>query len=380
MSHEKDFGVEQFNKSPFSGNANIVAPHGNMITKKMTDGKGYQIFSKNCLGTTTTLVKNQRVPRCSSCLTSTGVGKKFINRQHNPVFVPHGAKTNIGIIANQPNQASHEIQRLRKFVSNAKRQIAKQVAKQTVASTGVTVTGHRADELMEALNIVHKAVEGELTGDSTIEGTPDEKENKLEMWKVMFHRLIEVYKNGGKTTGLSVAPEMMSWSMTLLARTSANNFQEVRKVLRLPHISYVYKKSDEVISSANQRAFSLCTQTCQTVMRRADGEDWKANARFVVTALDSAGVSSGVQWDYKLKKMVGQCEGHKFSPLTNKFNMMADKLKAAKVAENEHNSDATDQDEVSLLCIILQLQLHSIVQFTCRTDANTSIVLASSTR
>lgn len=129
MSHEKDFGVEQFNKSPFSGNANIVAPHGNMITKKMTDGKGYQIFSKNCLGTTTALVKNQRVPRCSSCLTSTGVGNKFINRQHNPVFVPHGAKTNIGIIANQPNQASHEIQRLCKFVSNAKRQIAKQVCR-----------------------------------------------------------------------------------------------------------------------------------------------------------------------------------------------------------------------------------------------------------
>ena len=85
------------------------------------------------------------------------------------MFVPHGAKTNIGIIANQPNQASHEIQRLHKFVLNAKRQIAKQVVKQTIASTGVTVTGHRADELMEALNIVHKAAEGKLTGDSTIE-------------------------------------------------------------------------------------------------------------------------------------------------------------------------------------------------------------------
>ena len=110
---------------------------------------------------------------------------------------------------------------------------------------------------MKALVIIERAVTTELTGSSTSEGTEDKKENKLEMWKVMFQRLLQVYKNGGKTKGLRVAPEYMSWSMELLARTSVNTYDEVRKVMKFPHISYVYKKSGEVISSAHQQAFSL---------------------------------------------------------------------------------------------------------------------------
>ena len=55
---------------------------------------------------------------------------------------------------------------------------------------------------MKALGIIEKAVATELTRSSTSEGTEDEKENKLEMWKVMFQRLLQVYKNGGKTKGL----------------------------------------------------------------------------------------------------------------------------------------------------------------------------------
>ena len=58
---------------------------------------------------------------------------------------------------------------------NMKRRIAKQVAKREIANSGVIVSGHRADELMEALDIVNKAVEDELTGDNTAEGAPDEK-------------------------------------------------------------------------------------------------------------------------------------------------------------------------------------------------------------
>ena len=165
----------------------------------------------------------------------------------------------------------------------------------------------------------------------------------------MLHCLIEVYQNGGKTKGLKVLPEMMSWSMELLARTSVNNLQEARKVMRLPHISYVYKKSNKVISSENQRVFLLCIQTINTVRFRAGNEKWTKNARIVVTALVSARVSSGVQWDYKLKKMIGQCKGHKFQPVTNKFNMMADQLKVAKAAaENRDNLDENGQGEVSL--------------------------------
>ena len=67
----------------------------------------------------------------------------------------------------------------------------------------------------------------------------------------MFQRLLQVYKNGGKTKGLRVAPAYMSWSMELLTRTSVNTYEEVRKVMRLPHISYAYKKSGKIISGAH---------------------------------------------------------------------------------------------------------------------------------
>ena len=356
MSRKKDFGAKAFSRSLFAGNTNTTAPHGNMIAKKRPDGAGYGIFAIDCLGTANIIGNNAKVPRCVNCANQDSSGRKFILRQHNPApaFTPFGKRARIDFIAKQPDQATHEIQRLRKMLLNMKRRMAKQVAKRKIANSGVIVSGHRADELMEALDIVNKAVEDELTGDNTAEGAPDEKENKFEMWKVMFHRLLQVYRNGGKTKGLNVAPEMMSWSMELLARTSVNNYQEVRKVMRLPALSYVYEKSGELISSANQRAFSLCIQTCQTVMKRAENEDWAANTRLVTTALDSAGVSSGVQWDYKLKKMVGQCEGHKLQPLTSKFNLMANKLKAAKEAddaakENEDGTDTIGQDNVSSL-------------------------------
>ena len=132
-----------------------------------------------------------------------------------------------------------------------KREKAKELAKRAISDTGVTVTGQRADELMKALVIIERAVTTELTGSSTSEGTEDEKENKLEMWKVMCLRLLQVYKNGGKTKGLRVAPEYLSWSMELLARTSVNTFQEVSKVMRLPHISNVYKKSGSFLVPIN---------------------------------------------------------------------------------------------------------------------------------
>ena len=74
---------------------------------------------------------------------------------------------------------------------------------------------------------------------------------------------------------------------------------------------------------------------------RAKNEHWSANAKLTVCALDSAGINKGVQWDYRLKKMVGQCESHKFSPLSNKFTMMADQLKAARREETENEGEVS---------------------------------------
>ena len=148
-----------------------------------------------------------------------------------------------------------------------------------------------------------------------------------------------------KQKDFRVVAEIMSQSMELPTQNSVNTFQEVRKVMRLPHISYVYMKSSKVISSRNQRAFLLCIQKIQVEILRAENENSTENSRTAVTALDSAGVSSSVQGNYRLQKMVGQCKGHKFQPMTNKFSMMVDQL---KVTAAVNNLNATDQGEVSL--------------------------------
>ena len=85
-----------------------------------------------------------------------------------------------------------------------KHNIANQVEKFVICNNATTVTCHHAGKLMSALNIIHQAVTSELTGESTTEGMSDKKENKFEMWKVLFHRLIEDYRNGGINKGFSV--------------------------------------------------------------------------------------------------------------------------------------------------------------------------------
>ena len=106
MALGNDLGVEKFNKPTFSGNANVVAPHGNMIAKKMVDGKGYKFFPTNCLGTTD--FKHQIVRQCSSCAQRSTIGNRFMNHHHNPVFVPHGTRTKIDIIVSKPDQATQD--------------------------------------------------------------------------------------------------------------------------------------------------------------------------------------------------------------------------------------------------------------------------------
>ena len=103
----------------------------------------------NCLCTTD--VKLQIVPQCSSCAQHSASGNRFMNCHHNPVFVPHGARAKIDIIDNKPDQATHEIQFLRKVLLHMKKQTAEEVVKEEISNTGVTVTGHRADELMDEL-------------------------------------------------------------------------------------------------------------------------------------------------------------------------------------------------------------------------------------
>ena len=71
------------------------------------------------------------------------------------------------------------------------------------------------------------------------------------------------------------------------------------------------------------------------------GRESARNARLIATAVDSTTAGLGVQWDYKMKRMVGQYKGHTFTPPSNKFNMITDKLSTVAAAENGGKDNAT---------------------------------------
>lgn len=140
------------------------------------------------------------------------------------MFAPFGQKAHVGVIANHTAQAIHKSKGACKEKLIVKRKIVKQAAKDTIRNSAVVVRGHHVDKLMRVLDIMHNAVTNKLTEDSNVEGTADETENKLEMWKVLIRRLIKVYRNRGKIKGLQILPEFTSWSMELAVRTSVNKF------------------------------------------------------------------------------------------------------------------------------------------------------------
>lgn len=102
----------------------------------------------------------------------------------------------------------------------------------------------------------------------------------------------------------------------------------------LPHISYVYKLSKQIVSSNNERAYSICFQTISTIEQRSIKEEWSKTACIGFNSIDSASAATGIEWDNTRNMMVGQCNAHKFQPFTKKFEMLAKKRKAAELAED----------------------------------------------
>ena len=88
------------------------------------------------------------------------------------------------------------------------------------------------------------------------------------------------------------------------------------------------------------RAYSICLQTCLTIKKRRINESWRPNTCLGVNAIDSASSATGIQWDYRKNLMVGQAQDHKFQPITNKFQMMAN---------NQKTSNPDSEKQVSIL-------------------------------
>jgi plasmid rolling circle replication initiator protein Rep len=49
----------------------------------------------------------------------------------------------------------------------------------------------------------------------------------------------------------------MTWAIALLACTSSGTYNEVAKLMMLPHINAIYRKRAEIITTNNDNAYCL---------------------------------------------------------------------------------------------------------------------------
>jgi hypothetical protein len=83
---------------------------------------------------------------------------------------------------------------------------------------------------------------------------------EAELWRMHAEHTNNVYKQGGKDRGfkkLTYYPMILNWAIAFLMCTSARVYNNVAKVMMIPHISHIYKKMSELVSMKNNKAYGL---------------------------------------------------------------------------------------------------------------------------
>ena len=104
------------------------------------------------------------------------------------------------------------------------------------------------------------------------------------MWWIHKDNLDTVFQNGGTGRGKNVPvhPTLLNWAIAFLARTSSSVYEEVRQVMKLPHISYVYRKTAEMILTMEDKAYAINIDTIRELGKRATRKGWTDHQRIQV--------------------------------------------------------------------------------------------------
>jgi hypothetical protein len=106
---------------------------------------------------------------------------------------------------------------------------------------------------------------------------------ELELWWVHAEHISKVCNNGGKHQGhQSYHPMLMSWAIAFLSCTSASTYNEVAKIMMLPNISTVYRKTAEMITTKSDKAYCMHMNTTCSISDRARCEHWMSHQWIVL--------------------------------------------------------------------------------------------------
>ena len=197
-------------------------------------------------------------------------------------------------------------------------------------------------QVRRAVNAADATVQSALLEGGAVE--------ELELWRIHKEHLDRVSEKGGTTKGRSVRvhPTLLNWCIAFLARTSASVYEEVRRVMKLPSISYVYRKTAEMISTMTDKAYAINIDTIHEMGERANREGWSAAQRTGMLAQDSANISPGVEFDYMRRRIVGGDETHRIGSLTLLFQSMAQQVRDEITDDSEAPSNNSIMDELRL--------------------------------
>ena len=164
-----------------------------------------------------------------------------------------------------------------------------------------------------------------------------------EIWRLHAEHIRKVAENGGKGRGfkrITYHPLLLNWAIAFLARTSANVYNEVAKVMMLPTISHVQRKTAELISTDKDKAFTLHMNTIERIRDLARKEKWTDHQRIGVIAQDSANIKTGIEHDYVTNDLKGGDETHSIATLSRMFQALAQQVK-----DTTDEFDDADGDE-----------------------------------
>jgi hypothetical protein len=143
---------------------------------------------------------------------------------------------------------------------------AQTVLQEAIEKDGAVLPdGAVGDQIRRAVGIMN----GPVTEALQLGAAPE----ALELWWVHTEHINRVFMNGGKGRGLQNAtyhPKLMNWAIAFLACTSSGMYNKVAKTFILPHISTVYQKTTELITTKNDMAYCLHMHTIQSISDRKE--------------------------------------------------------------------------------------------------------------
>ena len=279
--------------------------------------------------------------------------KESLQTDEEPVRLH--CKTPIIHIANDPVKARKEIEELRKEKRKLQKDLAKEVYNNNLKVNGSLMNADEVGRVTEATNIMNDQITAELNEKGT--------EEQRDLWEVHRDHLNKVHakiqaKGCDKNIHVPVDEALLNWSIAFLARTSTTTYKDVAKVMRLPDISYVYRKTNEMVSGAADRGYAINIQTIKTLSDRANRENWSPQARRGCLAQDSASIKAGIEHDYVSNQLIGGDESHRLSNLTTMFRSLAQKVRDAST---ENEDEGTNSRKVRLEQVTIAIFTYPLI-------------------